>query len=100
MNGTIICYNFNQKGHTANKCSTKTISNTHGERRINLAQEVDSQNDLETYGYLQRGESIMMRRTLLKMPIKLEPPQRKSISRTTCKSGGKICKVLVDSSST
>lgn len=42
----------------------------------------------------------MMRRTLLKMPIKEEPPQRKSIFRTTCNYGGKICKVLVDSGST
>ena len=41
-----------------------------------------------------------MMRTLLKMPIKEKPPQRKSIFKTTCKSGGKVCKVLVDSGST
>ena len=42
----------------------------------------------------------MMRRTLLKMLVKEEPPQRKSNFRTTCKSGGKVCEVLVDSGST
>ena len=42
----------------------------------------------------------MMRRTLLKMHVKVEPPQRKSIFRTTCKFGGKNCKVLVDFGST
>ena len=41
----------------------------------------------------------MMRRTLLKMPVKVEPLQRKSIFRTTCKFGGKVCKVLVNSGS-
>lgn len=38
----------------------------------------------------------MMRRTLIKAPIPQEPPQRKTIFRTTCKSGGKVCQVIVD----
>lgn len=42
----------------------------------------------------------MMRRTLLKILVKEEPPQKKSIFRTTCKSGGKVSKVLGDSGST
>ena len=48
----------------------------------------------------ERGESLMMRRTLLKVPTTMEPPQRKNIFRTTCKSGGKVCKVIIDSRST
>ena len=73
-NETIRCYNSNQGGHMAHKCPAKTISSTHGERRVRLAQESDSQNDSDTYGYPKRGEALMMRRTLLKMPVKEEPP--------------------------
>lgn len=46
------------------------------------------------------GESLMMRRTLLKVPTSQEPHQRKTLFRTTCKSGGKVCKVIIDSRST
>lgn len=46
------------------------------------------------------GENFMMRRIILKIPQAQEPPQRKSLFRTTCRSHGKICKVIVDSGST
>lgn len=45
------------------------------------------------------GESLMLR-TLLKVPQHKEPPQRKTLFKTTCKSHGKVCKVIVDSGST
>ena len=44
-NGTIRCYNCNQEGHMTHKCLGKIFSSTHEERRINLTQKVDSQND-------------------------------------------------------
>lgn len=46
------------------------------------------------------GENLMMRITLLKVPQHKEPPQRKTLFKTICKAHGKICKVIVDSSST
>lgn len=46
------------------------------------------------------GESLMLRRSLLKIPQAQEPPQRKSLFRTTFKSQGNIFKVIVDSGST
>ena len=47
------------------------------------------------------GESLLLKRTLLKTEKKIEEPtQRKSLFRTTCKSKGKCCKVIIDSGST
>lgn len=37
--------------------------------------------------------------TTMKVPDK-EPPQRKSLFKTTCRVGGKVCKALIDSGST
>lgn len=42
----------------------------------------------------------MTRRTFLKVPSNTEPPQRKTLFWTTCKAGGKVCKVIIDSGST
>ena len=42
----------------------------------------------------------MMRRTLLKVPTIMEPPQRKPIFSIACKSRGKVFKVIIDSGST
>ncbi|XP_059068693.1 uncharacterized protein LOC131859152 [Cryptomeria japonica] len=109
--GPIKCYNCNQEGHIASRCPKKANHNTMGESRSNLIQESECQsvnssntfqsvNALDSYGYPERGEALMMRRALLKVPITKEPPQRKAIFGTTCKSGGKVCKVLIDSGST
>ncbi|XP_059073655.1 uncharacterized protein LOC131874339 [Cryptomeria japonica] len=109
--GPIRCYNCNQEGHIASRCPEKANHNTMGERRSNLIQESDCQsvnssntfqsvNALDSYGYPERGEALMMRRALLKVPITKEPPQRKAIFKTTCKLGGKVCKVIIDSGST
>ncbi|XP_059074805.1 uncharacterized protein LOC131874884 [Cryptomeria japonica] len=109
--GPIRCYNCNQEGHIATRCPEKANNNTMGERRSNLIQESDCQsvnssntfqslNAPDSYGYLERGEALMMRRALLKVPITKEPPQRKAIFKTTCKTGGKVYKVLIDSGST
>lgn len=41
----------------------------------------------------------MFQRTLLKVPTTKEPPQRKTLFRTTCKVSGKVCRVIMDSGS-
>ena len=48
-------------------------------------------------GLVVDGHNIMLRRTLLKVSSTIEPPQRKNLFKTTCRSHGKICKVIVDS---
>ena len=44
---------------------------------------------------LEKGESLMLRRVLVKDPIKEEPTQITSF-RTTCKILNKVCKVIID----
>ena len=47
------------------------------------------------------GESLLLKRVFLKAKKEIgEPAQRKSLFRTTCKSKGKCCKVIIDSGST
>ena len=70
--------------------------------RIHFAKEEDAQSDQGARGNadLERGESLMFNRTLLKIFIEKEPPQRKTLFRTLYKVRGKVCKVIVDSDST
>ena len=73
-----------------------------GNKRVHLAQEEDAQSDQGARGNAdpERGESLMFNRTLLKTITEQEPPQRNTLFRTLCKVRGKVCKVIVDSSST
>ena len=49
----------------------------------------------------EEGESLLLRRTLLRVEKETgEPAQRKNLFRITCKSKGKCCKVIIDSGST
>jgi len=49
----------------------------------------------------EEGESLLLRRTLLRAEKETgEPAQRKNLFRTICKSKGKCCKVIIDSGST
>ena len=67
-----------------------------------MAQEEDAQSDQGARGNadLERGESLMFNKTLLKTIIEQEPPQRKTLFRTLCKVRGKVYKVIVDFGST
>ena len=49
---------------------------------------------------VEKGESLMLRRVLVKEPIKDDPKQRRALFRTTCRILGKVCKVIIDSRST
>ena len=92
----------NKEGHYASRCLDRASSSSQGERRTHLVQDDEYQEkemaDLDSVP--ERGESLMMKRTLLKVPTTMEPPQRKTIFRTACKSRGKVCKVIIDSGST
>ena len=72
-----------------------------GNRRVHLAQEEDAQSDqgARENADPERGVSLMFNRTLLKTIIDQEPPQRKTLFRTLFEVKGKVCKVIVDSSS-
>ena len=45
------------------------------------------------------GESLMIRKTLLKEPVKEDTTQRRALFRVQCKVKGKLCKVIIDSGS-
>ena len=67
-----------------------------------MAQGEDAQSDQGERGNvdLERGESLVFNRTLLKTITEQEPPQRNTLFRTLCKVRGRVCKVIVDSNST
>ena len=67
-----------------------------------MTQEEDAQSDQGERGNVdpERGESLMFNRTFLKTVTEQEPPQRKTLFKNLCKVGGKVYKVIVDSSST
>ena len=48
---------------------------------------------------IKKGESLMAQRVLFRDRT-LEPCQRSNLFKTHCKSGGKVCNVIVDSGST
>ena len=45
---------------------------------------------------LEKGENLMLRRVLVKEPIKEEHKQRRVLFRTTCKIMDKVCKVIIE----
>ncbi|XP_059068990.1 uncharacterized protein LOC131859364 [Cryptomeria japonica] len=72
------------------------------ERRTQIIheEEAKSVNSPSLQATPETGEALLMRKTLIKVPTIKEPPQRKSLFRTTCKVQGKVCKVVVDFDST
>lgn len=87
-------------GHPTYK-SLEKASNSHcGERRTTLTQEdARSVTSLEVNLTSKMGDNMMIKRPLLKEPMKNEPPQRKALFRVNCKIQGKVCKVVIDSGS-
>lgn len=51
-------------------------------------------------GKPKKGKSLVMRRSSMHEEVVEEPPQRKSLFKTRCKSEGNVCKVIIDSGST
>jgi hypothetical protein len=73
-----------------------------GQRNENVAEAKEENVNTDTKEeVLEVGESLLMKRVLLKSEKEAkEPTQRKSLFRTVCKSRGKCCKVVIDSGST
>ena len=96
------CYHCNQMGHPAYRCPEKGVSSQVGDKRANLVHEdtnaVDKHSKIPLNS--KEGENLMMRRTLIKEPVKEEPSQRRSLFRIKCKIMGKVCRVIIDSGST
>ena len=81
------------------KCPKKGSTSSMGEKRTQLVQEEDTQSVTSSISKVKPKldrENIMLRRTLLKVPSVAKPPQRKSLFKTTYRSHGKICRVIVD----
>lgn len=89
------CYNCHQLGHPTYRCPKKSSSSQGGERRVNYIQE-DATNVKASEVSLDYEVGEMMRRFLIKEPIKEEPSQRRSLFRIKCKIIGKVCKVVAD----
>ena len=49
---------------------------------------------------LEKGESLISKRALVKELVKEEAKQRRAFLRTTCKILRKMCKVIINSGST
>ena len=66
------------------RCLEKDGSSSMGERRNKLVEEDDTQSvtsPISKVGPVVDGENLMLRRTLLKVPSIIVPPQRKRASK-------------------
>ena len=79
------CFKCGQEGHRSFECLIGRIAT--------IVNEVEVQNSQH-----EQGESLLARRVLMGERT-LDSCQRTSLFRTCCKSGGKICKVIVDDGS-
>ena len=71
-------------------------------RNADIAEAHEESNEeVEMNNPPEEGESLMMKRVLVKTEKEVhEPSQRKSLFRTKCKSQGKCCNMVIDSGST
>ena len=71
-------------------------SSQEGNRRVHLAQEEDAQSDQGARGNadLERGESLMFNRTLLKTVMEQEPPQRNTFLELSARLEVRSTKLL------
>lgn len=63
-------------------------------------EENESVNSPSQHVSPEVGESLMVRRTVIKSSVDKEPPQRNTLFKRNCKCMGKVCKVLIDLGST
>lgn len=95
------CYNCQKLGHPAYRCPEKPSSSHGGEKRVNSIQEEGSSTRTPAMNLApEDGESLMMTRVLMQEPHKCEVSQRRALFRIMCKIFRKVCKMVIDSSST
>eukprot|EP00253_Pinus_taeda_P001971 PITA_01971 len=95
----VQCYRCHKWGHRSFECPEAEHA---GQRGAFVAQpeEVEAQ-PREVENVAETGEALVLNKVLLK-PAKetAKQTQRKALFRTTCKSHGKCCKLIIDSRST
>ena len=71
-------------------------------RNENIAEACEESNEeAKMNNPPEEGESLMMKRVLVKTEKDVnEPAQRKNLFKTKCKIQGKCCKMVIDSGST
>eukprot|EP00253_Pinus_taeda_P030384 PITA_30384 len=95
----IQCYTRGEWGHGSWDCPhNKTTS----QRNVNVAEEKEEKPQItDKEESPEVGESLLLKRALLKAEKETEEPAHmKILFRTTRKSKGKCCKVIIDSGST
>ncbi|XP_059068278.1 uncharacterized protein LOC131858838 [Cryptomeria japonica] len=92
------CYHCNEVGHPSFKCPKWDEADRGKDRRVHLTcEEEDKKEDkepLKAYP-ITEGDFLMIRRGKLQQ----QTSNQVSIFRTQCLSKGKICKLIIDSSS-
>lgn len=98
-NFVVRCYTCNKIGHKSNECLENTSTNI-GSIHI-IWTYIKSLKSLVHENALEVGESLIMKRILLKSAKEnKEPSQRKTLFKIIYKSKGKCCKIVIDSGST
>lgn len=88
-------------GNPTYKCLEKASTSHGGERRTTLIQEDARSVTSPEVNFLSKmGENMMIKRTVLREPMKTKPSQRRALFRVNYKIQGKVCKVVIDSGST
>eukprot|EP00253_Pinus_taeda_P033292 PITA_33292 len=95
----VRCYTCGERGHMSWDCPHNKSASQRG---ANVAEaKPEPPRLVEKEEPPEEGESLLLRRTLLRSEKEIgELAQRKNLFRTTCKSKGKCCKVIIDSGST
>ena len=83
-------YNCGKLGHPAYRCPKKASTSSHGQEKINYIQEENNSKAGEVDLDVEKGENLMLRRVLVKDPVKEEPKQWRALFRTTSKILGKV----------
>eukprot|EP00253_Pinus_taeda_P007387 PITA_07387 len=91
----IRCYTCGEWGHGPWDCPH---NKTRSQRNVNVAEAKEEKPQItDKEESLEVGESLLLKMELLKAEKETkEPAQRKSLFRTTCKSKGKCCKVIIE----
>ena len=89
-------------GHPTYRCPEKGSTSQGGDKKTNLVHEVKnvvvSHHELSLTS--EEGEDLMIRRMLIKEPIKEKSSQIRSLFKIKCKMMGKVCRFIIKLGST